>query len=133
MLVSTVARVWRGKGTGQGVSESVKVLVSLGAAVVVGVAEVMIYAIYLRKVEVARGRERRVKERKVVVGSERVGGGQSREGGEDGGNGERVGNKEEEVIWGRGVNGGLRRRVREKWEEKEKDSMNMDKQRDKSE
>ncbi|RAH52848.1 hypothetical protein BO85DRAFT_407308, partial [Aspergillus piperis CBS 112811] len=134
MLVSTVARVWRGKGTGQGVSESVKVLVSLGAAVVVGVAEVMIYAIYLRKVEVARGRERRVKERKVVVGSERVGGGKSREGGEDGGNGERVGeaDKEEEVIWGRGVNGGLRRRVREKWEEKEKDSMNMDKQRDKS-
>ncbi|GAA85329.1 similar to An07g06590 [Aspergillus luchuensis] len=135
MLVSTVARVWRGKGTGQGVSESVKVLVSLGAAVVVGVAEVMIYAIYLRKVEVARGRERRVKERKVVVGSERVGGGKSREGGEDGGNGERVGegDKEEEVIWGRGVNGGLRRRVREKWEEKEKDSINMDKQRDKSE
>ncbi|PYH38581.1 TMEM199/VMA12 family protein [Aspergillus neoniger CBS 115656] len=134
MLVSTVARVWRGKGTGQGVSESVKVLVSLGAAVVVGVAEVMIYAIYLRKVEVARGRERRVKERKVVVGSERVGGGESRESGEGGSNGERVGEGDkEEVIWGRGVNGGLRRRVREKWEEKEKDSMNMDKQRDKSE
>ncbi|GAQ39198.1 hypothetical protein AtubIFM56815_007653 [Aspergillus tubingensis] len=127
MLVSTVARVWRGKGTGQGVSESVKVLVSLGAAVVVGVAEVMIYAIYLRKVEVARGRERRMKERKVVVGSERVGGG--------GGNGERVGDKEEEVIWGRGVNGGLRRRVREKWEEKEKDMDKdaSDKKRDKSE
>ncbi|RAK92419.1 hypothetical protein BO79DRAFT_243373 [Aspergillus costaricaensis CBS 115574] len=136
MLVSTVAGVWRGKGTGQGVSESVKVLVSLGAAVVVGVAEVMIYAIYLRKVEVARGRERRVKERKVVVGSERVGGGKSREGGEGGDIGERVGegDREEEVIWGRGVNGGLRRRVREKWEEKEKD-MDVDKnmQRDKSE
>lgn len=126
MLVSTVAGVWRGKGTGQGMSESVKVLVSLGAAVVVGVAEVMIYAIYLRKVEVARGRERRVKERKVVVGSERVGGGESREGGEGG--------DKEEVIWGRGVNGGLRRRVREKWEEKEKE-MDVDKnmQRDKSE
>lgn len=126
MLVSTVAGVWRGKGTGQGVSESVKVLVSLGAAVVVGVAEVMIYAIYLRKVEVARGRERRVKERKVVVGSERVGGGKSREGGEGG--------DKEEVIWGRGVNGGLRRRVREKWEEKEKDmDVDKNKQRDKSE
>ncbi|XRM38176.1 hypothetical protein ABZX51_001609 [Aspergillus tubingensis] len=126
MLVSTVARVWSGKGTGQGVSESVKVLVSLGAAVVVGVAEVMIYAIYLRKVEVARGRERRVKERKVVVGSERVGGGKSKESGEGG--------DKEEVIWGRGVNGGLRRRVREKWEEKEKDmDVDKNKQRDKSE
>ncbi|CAK39505.1 hypothetical protein CBS115989_10374 [Aspergillus niger] len=124
MLVSTVARIWRGTGTGQGVSESVKVLVSLGAAVVVGVAEVMIYAIYLRKVEVAKGRERRVKERKVVVESERVGG-KVKQGDEDGV--ERVGGKEEEVIWGRGVNGGLRRRVREKWEEKEK---NVDMQRD---
>ncbi|OJJ72723.1 hypothetical protein ASPBRDRAFT_54529 [Aspergillus brasiliensis CBS 101740] len=119
ILVSTVARVWRGTGTGQGVSESVKVLVSLGAAVAVGVAEVMIYAIYLNKVEVAKGRERRVKERKVVVGSERVGG-KVRDEGEDGV--ERVGDGDkEEVIWGRGVNGGLRRRVREKWEEKEKD------------
>ncbi|TPR08117.1 Vesicle coat protein involved in Golgi to plasma membrane transport family protein [Aspergillus niger] len=75
-------------------------------------------------VEVAKGRERRVKERKVVVESERVGG-KVKQGDEDGA--ERVGGKEEEVIWGRGVNGGLRRRVREKWEEKEK---NVDMQRD---
>ncbi|PYI07262.1 hypothetical protein BO78DRAFT_341758 [Aspergillus sclerotiicarbonarius CBS 121057] len=118
MLIETVAGVWGGGGGGKGVSEAVKVLVSLGAALGVGVAEVMIYAIYLRKIEVARGKERKMKERKVVVESERVGGtigeGEERveQVGDDG---------EKEEIWGRGVNGGLRRRVRERWEEKERD------------
>ncbi|RAL00677.1 TMEM199/VMA12 family protein [Aspergillus ibericus CBS 121593] len=120
MLVDVVAGVWGGGGRGgggKGVSEAVKVLVSLGVALGVGVTEVMIYAIYLRKIEVAKGRERRLKERKVVVGSERVGGT-----GGVGEGGERVGDDgEKEEIWGRGVNGGLRRRVRERWEEKERD------------
>ncbi|PWY73863.1 hypothetical protein BO94DRAFT_438285, partial [Aspergillus sclerotioniger CBS 115572] len=114
LLIETVAGVWGGggRGGGKGVSEAVKVLVSLGSALGVGVAEVMIYAIYLRKIELARGKERRMKERKVVVESEKVGGTK----GDTGGDSVDGGDKEE--IWGRGVNGGLRRRVREKWEEK---------------
>lgn len=90
-------------------SEPVRVLVSLVAAVVVGVAEVVIYAVYLGKISQARDRERKVKERKVVYESEKVGGGERHEG------------EKEEEIWGRGVNGGLRRRVRERWEEREKE------------
>ena len=114
LLVETVAGAWGGgRGGGKGVSEAVKVLVSLGAALGVGVAEVMIYAIYLRKIEMAKGKERKMKERKVVIGSEKVGG-------TSGDTGEEPvdGDGEKEEIWGRGVNGGLRRRVREKWEEK---------------
>ncbi|PYH97026.1 hypothetical protein BO71DRAFT_373978 [Aspergillus ellipticus CBS 707.79] len=118
MMVSAVAGAWSGKRTrgGDGVSEAVKVLVSLVAALGVGVAEVAIYAIYLGKVEEAKGKERRRRERKVVVGSERVGGGvfEGEERKVDDGEGEK------EEIWGRGPNRGLRRRVREKWEEKEK-------------
>lgn len=91
-------------------SEPVRVLVSLAGAVVVGVAEVVIYAVYLEKVSRARDREKKVRERKVVFGSEKVGGGERREGENEG-----------EEIWGRGVNGGLRRRVRERWEEREKE------------
>ncbi|KAF7585575.1 hypothetical protein BBP40_010634, partial [Aspergillus hancockii] len=49
---------------GNGVSEAVRVLVSFGAAVAVGVAEVVIYAIYLGKVERARKKERGLRERK---------------------------------------------------------------------
>lgn len=119
VLTEAVSSVWdldRGSRRGGGVSEAVKVLVSFGAAVAVGVAEVAIYAIYLGKVERARKKERGVKERKVVVGREVLGRG-------DEGESESVqrvdGEKEE--IWGRGPNGGLRRRVRERWEEKGKE------------
>lgn len=92
----------------------------------VGVAEVSVYAAYLRKVGDSRRRERERrmgrKERKVVVGREEVGrgargGGRKGSGdvkekeGEDGN-----GDVEEIEIWGRGVNGGVRRRVRERWE-----------------
>ncbi|PWY91007.1 hypothetical protein BO70DRAFT_329172 [Aspergillus heteromorphus CBS 117.55] len=125
VLIETVAGVWRGRTAdrggrgGEGVSEAVKVLLSLGVAVGVGVAEVVIYAIYLGKVDEARRVERRVREKKVVVGSEGVGGGRT-----VGGNGM---DGEKEEIWGRGPNGGLRRRLRERWEDKEKE---MEKERE---
>ncbi|KAB8075393.1 endoplasmic reticulum-based factor for assembly of V-ATPase-domain-containing protein [Aspergillus leporis] len=98
---------------GGGVSEAVRVLLALAVAVGVGIAEVVIYAIYLGKVERARKKERGVRERKVVVGREVLGA----IGGEES---ERVGGVEE--IWGKGPNGGLRRRVRERWEEMEKEN-----------
>lgn len=94
-------------------SEPVRVLVSLVGAVVVGVAEVVIYAVYLGKVSRAKDKEGRVRERKVVVGSEEVVGRKN--------DGDGDGDGEKEEIWGRGANGGLRRRVREKWEERERD------------
>ncbi|KAL5003723.1 endoplasmic reticulum-based factor for assembly of V-ATPase-domain-containing protein [Aspergillus recurvatus] len=122
ILVSRISSTWssetmsgRGSG-GLGASEPVRVLLSLFAALAVGVAEVLIYAIYLGKIEAARGKEGRRKEKKVVIGSEEVRGRardqQSLQETEIKVNGE-----DKEVIWGRGPNGGLRRRVREKWEE----------------
>ncbi|KAK2763707.1 hypothetical protein FQN54_009323 [Arachnomyces sp. PD_36] len=92
-------------------SGPIRVFISLATAVVVGVAEVVIYAAYLRKVKMAREKERKIVERKEVrfVVDKEV---------EREAEGVDVGEKEE--IWGRGVNGGVRRRVREKWEEKGK-------------
>jgi hypothetical protein len=122
ILVSRISSTWSpGQGSGGlGASEPVRVLLSLFAALGVGVAEVLIYAIYLGKIEVAREKEGRRKEKKVVIGSEEVGGRggdqRSTEKTEIKRNGE-----DKEVIWGRGPNGGLRRRVREKWEETTRD------------
>ncbi|KAL4920962.1 endoplasmic reticulum-based factor for assembly of V-ATPase-domain-containing protein [Aspergillus aurantiobrunneus] len=130
ILVSTISSTWsyrtassqdrgaRNGGGGLGASEPVRVLVSLFAALGVGVAEVSIYAIYLGKIEQARGKDGRVKERKEVVGREEVGrrGAQDRDQHLPAGTGTNV-EKDKEVIWGRGPNGGLRRRVREKWED----------------
>ena len=83
--------------------------------IVVGVAEVTVYAGYLRKVERSRLLERKKKEIKTVLGEYT---------GEDADAIPRpdqdFGEKEnEEEIWGRGVNGGMRRRVREKWEKEQ--------------
>ncbi|KAL4906685.1 endoplasmic reticulum-based factor for assembly of V-ATPase-domain-containing protein [Aspergillus multicolor] len=127
MLTYKISSVWfsssgRSSGGGSGASEPVRVLLSLFAALAVGIAEVLIYAIYLGKIESARGKEGRRKERKVVIGSEEVRG---RKLGPSEGTevNVKVDGEDKEVIWGRGPNGGLRRRVREKWEEgtKEKD------------
>lgn len=96
---------------GPGMSEPVRVLVSLLSAAVVGIAESVIYAVYLDKISRARAKEGRVQERKVVVGREVIGGRDNRGGDDDG-----VKMKEGEEIWGRGVNGGVRRRARERWE-----------------
>ncbi|RDW72302.1 TMEM199/VMA12 family protein [Aspergillus mulundensis] len=124
MLTARISASWssasvRGStGGGLGASEPVRVLLSLFAALAVGVAEVLIYAIYLGKIESARGKEGKRKEKKVVIGSEEVRGrnNELREGTEV-----KVDGEDKEVIWGRGPNGGLRRRVREKWEETAKD------------
>ncbi|OOQ86533.1 hypothetical protein PEBR_21153 [Penicillium brasilianum] len=94
------------EGTG-GASDAVRVLISFFAALSVAVAEAFLYGAYLEKVSRARAREGRIKERKVFVG-EVEGESETEKGGQD------VDEKEE--IWGKGVNGGVRRRVREKWE-----------------
>ncbi|KAJ5095615.1 hypothetical protein NUU61_004971 [Penicillium alfredii] len=88
---------------GQGASEAVRVLLSLFAALAVAIAEAFLYGAYLGKVEKARVKERKIQERKTVVGTV-----------ESEGQVELADQKEE--IWGKGVNGGMRRRVREKWE-----------------
>lgn len=78
---------------------------------VVGVAEAVIYAVYVGKVARAKKREAMLRERKVVVGREEIGGRTA--------TGRESVSAAREEIWGRGVNGGLRRRVRERWEEGE--------------
>ncbi|GLI80961.1 hypothetical protein PoHVEF18_009329 [Penicillium ochrochloron] len=103
-----------------GASDAVRVLISFFAALSVAVAETFLYGAYLEKVSRARAKEKRVKERKTFVGV--VEGGKDKE--EEDENGDvsfdvDVGVDQEE-IWGKGINGGVRRRVREKWE-KEKD------------
>lgn len=101
----------------RGASEPVRVLLSLFVALLVGLAEVLIYAIYLGKSEDARVKEKRRREKKKVIGSERIGG-KAEQAETDG---QQMVDRDEEKIWGRGANGGLRRRVREKWEEQEKE------------
>lgn len=91
-----------------GASDAVRVLVSFFAALSVAVAEAFLYAAYIGKVEKAKAKERKVKERKSFVGA--VGDESA----------EKV-DQEEDRIWGKGVNGGVRRRVREKWEKEKKD------------
>ncbi|KAJ5523093.1 hypothetical protein N7513_012637 [Penicillium frequentans] len=91
-----------------GASEAVRVLLSFFAALSVAVAESVLYAVYLGKVVEARNKERKLKEKKVVIGPV--------EGDGDLDEGVIVGEGEKEEIWGKGVNGGVRRRMREKWE-----------------
>lgn len=98
-----------------GSKDPVFVLISMFVGILVGVAETVVYAAYLRKVKYAKAAERKVKERKEVVSSIEVVGGkeETRAVDVDG---------EEDVIWGKGVNGGVRRRVRERWETANDDS-----------
>lgn len=88
--------------------DPVFVLISMLVGILVGVAETVVYAAYVRKVKYAKTAERKVKERKEVVSSIEVVG--------ENAESRRAGDGEEEVIWGKGVNGGVRRRVRERWE-----------------
>ncbi|KAJ5773612.1 hypothetical protein N7457_008508 [Penicillium paradoxum] len=96
-------------------SEAVKVLLGLFAALAVAVAESFLYWTYLGKVDRAKLKERAVREKKVVIGA--VGEEVEEESVDIGG--------EKEEIWGKGVNGGVRRRVRERWE-KERDGTGED-------
>ncbi|KAH8692989.1 endoplasmic reticulum-based factor for assembly of V-ATPase-domain-containing protein, partial [Talaromyces proteolyticus] len=86
--------------------EPVFVLISLFVGLVVGVAEVAVYAAYWRKVREAKAKEKGIKERKEIIQPTE----DSQDGPVDRGDGEK------EEIWGKGVNGGVRRRVRERWE-----------------
>lgn len=99
----------------QGASDAVKVLLSVFAALAVAVAESFLYAAYLGKLERARIAERKVKERKVFVATY---GDDDRK--DDGEELQVSVVDEKQEIWGKGVNGGVRRRVREKYE-REKD------------
>ncbi|RVX75236.1 hypothetical protein B0A52_00588 [Exophiala mesophila] len=93
-------------------NDGVRVLMSLGTGLIVGIAEVTVYAAYLRKVKESKDKERKKREKKVFIG-------------EYTGEAPPVplshmpAHKEE--IWGRGVNGGMRRRIREKWEKDQDD------------
>lgn len=93
-------------------TEPVRVFLSLGAAGLVAIAEVVIYAVYLGKIADARVREGRVRERKVVIEREVLGR-------MDDGD---VYDVREEEIWGKGANGGVRRRVRERWDREKEDT-----------
>jgi len=88
------------------------VLTSLAVAIVVGVAETVVFASYLRKKREAKVKETRKREVKRVLGEYRGDYGAGNEGVTAVG-------AEREEIWGRGVNGGMRRRVREKWEKEQ--------------
>jgi hypothetical protein len=117
ILVSSSSSGTRGDYTGGGATTSkdpVFVLISMFVGVLVGVAETVVYAAYVRKVKDAKDAERKVKERKEVVSSVEVGG--------ENDESRRDVDGEEEVIWGKGVNGGVRRRVRERWETANDDS-----------
>ena len=102
-----VTRFWANDG--------LRVLTALGVGVFVGVAEVVVYAAYLKKRADARDKEGRKKERKFMISevafnSESQGVIDLRDVGKT---------EDKEEIWGRGLNGGMRRRVREKWEKEQ--------------
>lgn len=107
-----ITRFWRNDG--------VRVLVSLAAAVVMGVAEVVVYSAYLRKLKEGKAREKSVKERKAFIGDTK--------GEEDAAHMVDVndGKGQKEEIWGRGVNGGMRRRVQEKWRKEQENGLGKD-------
>jgi hypothetical protein len=102
-----MTRYWNNAG--------LRVLLSLGVAVLVGVAEVVVYSGYLRKVKEARRKERAKLERKEVM----LVSGEDEKAMLDV---RRSGTEEKEQIWGRGINGGMRRRVREKWEKEQENT-----------
>lgn len=89
-------------------NDGLRVLVSFLVAIVVGVAEVTVFAAYLRKVKMSKEKEKAKREKKVFLGEYRDDPQRPRLSSSS------VGGEKEE-IWGRGINGGMRRRVREKW------------------
>lgn len=97
-----LTRWWRNDG--------VRVLLSLSTGILVGVAEVTVYAGYLRKVKESREKERAKREKKQFIGEYR---------GNPLDETALAPSADQEEIWGRGVNGGMRRRVREKWEKEQ--------------
>jgi hypothetical protein len=102
-----VTRFWSDTG--------LRVLMALGVGIVVGVAEAAVYSAYLMKKADARAKENKKKEQKFVIGEAKID--NKSEGVIDLGDIRKTEDKEE--IWGRGLNGGMRRRVREKWEKEQ--------------
>ena len=86
-------------------------------ALAVGVAETVVYAAYLQKMDRARSKERSIVERKELIG-EVLG---DNETGKVNEGCVRVGKRERVEIWGKGINGGARRRIRERWERGERE------------
>ncbi|KAJ4509186.1 hypothetical protein HRR78_006088 [Exophiala dermatitidis] len=97
-------------------NDGLRVLVSLFSGIIVGVSEVTVYAGYLRKVRLSKHKERAKREKKVFIGEYR--GGEEKDS-----NSESLlpssAAAEKEEIWGRGVNGGMRRRLRDKWKKEQ--------------
>jgi TMEM199 family protein len=93
-------------------NDGLRVLLSLGVAILVGIAEVVVYAGYLRKVKESKLKERRKIDMREVVPL-------SAEDEKAINNARTTGTAEKDAIWGRGANGGMRRRVREKWEKEQ--------------
>jgi TMEM199 family protein len=102
-------------------SDGIRVLLSLGTGIVVGVAEVGVYMAYLRKVRMSKTKERNKLERKSLIG-EYKGELQSTDAHGRPVSIDAAAIIEKEEIWGRGINGGMRRRVREKWGKEQKKS-----------
>ncbi|KAJ5888459.1 hypothetical protein N7495_008500 [Penicillium taxi] len=94
----------------EGASDAVRVLIAFFAALSVAVAESFLYAAYLGKTVRAKVKERKLKERKELIGTV----------GDDDDSVDAVNTSNKEEIWGKGANGGARRRVKKKWE-KQKD------------
>ncbi|KAJ5103750.1 hypothetical protein N7532_004279 [Penicillium argentinense] len=114
-ILATIFSQWTGPAVDEerkpaGASDAVRVLLSLFAALAVAVAESFLYVFYIGKIERAKIKEGKLKERKVFV-KEVYG---ALRGEIDEGRAINVDEKAE--IWGKGVNGGVRRRIREKWE-----------------
>ena len=100
-------------------NDGVRVLLSLATGIVVGIAEVGVYMAYLRKVDASKLKEKSKREKKIVIGEykgeQELTDAQGRLVSVDAAT-----RMEKEEIWGRGINGGMRRRVREKWEKEQK-------------
>lgn len=101
-----MTRYWNNAG--------LRVLLSLAVAILVGVAEVVVYAGYLRKVKESKLKERKRKDVREIVPL-------SAEDEKAMLDVKVTGTSEKDEIWGRGVNGGMRRRVREKWEKEQEE------------
>lgn len=117
-ILATIFARWTGPRVDDeyrsaGTSDAVRVLLSIFAALAVAVAESLLYVFYIGKIERAKVKERKFKERKVFV-KEVDGGAETVED-------DTLNVDEKEKIWGKGVNGGVRRRVREKWEKENED------------
>ncbi|KAL9110379.1 MAG: hypothetical protein Q9227_005110 [Pyrenula ochraceoflavens] len=85
-------------------NQGLRVLLALAAALLVGVAESTVYAAYIRKTGSAREKAARLKERKTILEVDLPPADESEDA-----------SLEKEVIWGRGPNGGARRRVKDRW------------------